>query len=530
MSVGSKLQRLSFLLLPAPQKNRSRRDELKKINKRLQNHKPLLYAPVFDQLKPDFALSVHELYSCTTALREVLVATVLHPEQKTREGVQKRFLNRVLQMKGLSLKSFLFDNIRREVTKISGKGIRDMDLVFRSRMSALTDPRLIGIIKGYEQIFRLGSLCTFDYGSLLQCFDPHSDPKSRKIHYRSYPGSKALNHLRDLYFVSAACHPNATGLKLYRLFSTFAGAPILDDNKLIAPFVKIQELLETVLSADTIEDIIRSAAMDPLLELETEQVTLDFVEEIQSSLVKRFTRERNVYAKQTAEKQLRSLISGLFGEEALPGLEGYAAEISNRLKEAGFPAFRHIAALRLLKGFAQQFYIPQIKESFFSILDKGRIVNQEFLENLKAGFEAANDVLMHIEKLEEDLSDSKYSDLPVLLKTLPDLDKEERRKALKTVEDANRRADYIVQVGTDGLNTLRRCSQDLLEDAKQRDSRILENARFLRENERDLLRNLEQSVEILGRFSDIMRHFAVNLSTVKSQMEQLKKGDEQTSV
>ena len=438
-------------------------------------------------MKPDFALSVHELCSCTTALRKVFVETVLHPEQKTREGVQKRF---------------------------------------RSRVAALTDPRLLHIIKGYEQMFRLGSLCTFDYDSLLQCFNPHSDPKSGKIHYRSYPGSKALNHLRDLYFVSAACHLDATGLRLYRLFSTFAGVPILDDEKLFAPFVKIQELLETVFSADTIKDIIRSAAMDPLLKLETEQVTLDFVEEIRSSLIKSFARERNVYAKQTAEKQLRSLISGLFGAEALPGLEGYAVETNNRLNEAGFPAFRYITALRLLKGFAQRFYLPQIKETVFFMLDMGRIVNEEFLQNLKGGFEAANDLLMHIEKLEEDLSDSKYSYLPVMLKTLPDLDKAGRRKALKTIEDANRRADYIVQVGTTGLNTLRRCSQDLLEDAKQRDSRILENARFLREHERDLLRNLEQTVKMLGQFSDIMRHFAVNLSTVKSQMEQLKKGDE----
>ena len=394
------------------------RADLKRITSKLRRSEPLFYAPLSDELQTAFATAVGVVRTFVAGINPIMQKTLLSQEQETVQRVQRRFLSLYLRGQGLTLESFSFEEMRRDGAGDAPANVQDIDTRFRSRMAAFKKARLRAFLKGYEELSRLASLCTFDYDALLEKFDPVERKDSGAVSFRSCPGSKAADQLLDLFFVTGGFEPSGLGIKLYKVLAKLAGDSAPGDDALIKAFSRLQEALQTALSADVLGSIIRVVNMNPYFELDRDQPEITFVDEARRSIEEKYTAERDAYARQVVEKRVKAQIGSFFGSEPVLDMEGYNAKVNARLVDAGLQGFKYVNAIRLLKTFEARFYTPAIKGSYEALLAKGRFLSEDFNRQLVDAFNASNDLEITIGKFEEDLTDPKFSDLPQLLEKL----------------------------------------------------------------------------------------------------------------
>ena len=76
-----------------------------------------------------------------------------------------------------------------------------------------------------------------------------------------------------------------------------------------------------------------------------------------------------------------------------------------------------------------------------------------------------------------------------------------------------------MQACTGALNSLMSFAGEVLEDAKLRNPCILENAKFLKVNESDVLYNLEKSAATIEEFVQLMGNFIVDIAAAKARIQ-----------
>jgi len=377
----------------------------------------------------------------------------------------RKLLDKMLHQKNINLKMLEFEEIKDEVMKINGRGLREIQQVFKSRFAA-----------------------------------------------------------KDLYFLCADFTPDSEGLKLLHLVAAMNPDISMNEETIISNYAGIQEFLDRDLPLQVLGDIIKLSERNPDTELKIPEVSTNFIETIRHSIFENFRSERDIYQKSIAEKAYQTKIRTLFQSREISPIEGYTKDVSKLLVSNGLPGFLHVTALRLLKSFALFFYEDGIKEVYDNFLNKIGFISREFGGSLKNAVRSCNELLASIHKFESDLEDPKFSRLiPIIDKcTQKAITENDRKKFTKVIDEINLAAVKIVETGTAELFSILQAGLKSLEDIHAKNSSFVDNSRYMRDSEQRLLEDMIKSTAKLSQFMDIMSHFSINRKQIQKWRNNLE--------
>ena len=238
---------------------------LKGIMKHLKKTDPLVYRPVRDQVTPEFGRAMHELKNVLDDIVQVLAATIGSSDDGARLAVQKRLLNRFLHPFGITLEMCTFEYLENEGADNPEYGINDIDRIFKSRISALTQPRVALLKTGYNELEKLADLGSYDFNGLLKFFTKSYDPANKAPVMVGCTGKKIAGLLEDIYFITANLELTKNGMTVFRMLQTLDGGLVSTQEKLVRDYAEIQRIKDDFLAKDTLLDVLKVIKLDPLL-------------------------------------------------------------------------------------------------------------------------------------------------------------------------------------------------------------------------------------------------------------------------
>jgi hypothetical protein len=512
----STVTRIITVILPGFGLDKNIQRELKVINKRLTKEYSKLYSSLTGKLSTLFPKNIEKLIEDLEYFEPILESSVGLENEQQMELFQRKFLNSLLRSKNINLEMLEFDYIKEEVLKIPGKGVSEIQAVFKSRIAILTSLKAGKIKQSYLEVYRLWMLSTYDFERLLSKFEK-KNVISNGITLTSCYGDIIVEELKDLYYLCAEFKPDKSGFKMLKYLSNIMEDGLIDEHVFLSHYAGIQEFLNRTAPAETLNDIIKSSIRNPLIELKKPEIVIDFIQKIQTSILAKFKTSRDAYQKEIAENAYRSQISNLFESNTLSSLEGYSGQVSKTLISNELPGFLHITALRLLKSFALLFYDDEIKPIYDNFLQKVGFISLNFENSLRNAIISCNELNNSIQKFEKDLLDPQYSKLLPIINhcTQKTIKKEDRKQMSTTINGINQLAVRIVETGTSELHVIMQAGLNSIEDIKTKNPTIVDNSRYIRDSERELLKNMEQATSRLLQIMEIMKHFSVNKDLIR---------------
>ena len=275
-----------------------------------------------------------------------------------------------------------------------------------------------------------------------------------------------------------------------------------------------------------LSDIIKSSSLEPYIELKKQEVNVDFIEKIKSDILDSFKNSSSAFQKEIAEKAYRSLIDQLFQNHTLLTLEGYSSQVNKLLASNGLPGLKYIAALRLIKTFTISFYDEIIHELVTYFLEKADFISPQYKDKLVVYQISCNELSKSIAKFESDLTDPKLSKLMPIIKQCTDgnMKSELRKQYENTINGINKLAANIIESGTSGYHNIMQSGIKSLEDIRSKSPEIIDNCRYMRDNEEEFLLKMEDATGKLFQFIQIMSHFSINKEQAKQWKDNVTKG------
>lgn len=512
----STVSRIMSVILPGFGADKNAQHELKIIDKRIKKGYSKLFSPITGKISTLLPENLQKIKSNLDYLRPALDGSVGLEEELQLELFQRILINSLLRSKNINLGMLKFDYIKEEVSKISGKGVIEMEAVFKSRIAVFTSLKTAEVHKSYLEVYRLWMLSTYNFEDLISKFKK-ANFKNNKNTFVSCYGDKIVEELKDLYFLCSDFKPDKTGLKLINYISNIQKDKQFDEQAVLSHYAGIQEFLNRTAPAEILRDIIISSTRDTNIDFKQPEILINFIEKIQTSIIAKFKTSRNVYQKEISEKAYKSQIKSLFGSQKLSTLEGYSLQISKTLISNDLTGLTHITALKLLKSFSQLFYEDEIKTVYDNFLKKIGFLSLNFETDFQNSINSCRELNNSIKKFEEDLMDPKYSKLLPIIDscTKKTIKKEQQKQINTTIDGINRLAIRIVETGTSELHSIMQAGISSIEDIKSKNPTIVDNNRYMRDSERELMNTMEESIEKLLRFMKIMKHFSINKDLFK---------------
>ncbi|MBT3273056.1 MAG: hypothetical protein HN368_07890 [Spirochaetales bacterium] len=514
------MERLTLLLFPSSRGLKESGKMLKGIMKHLKKTDPLVYRPVRDQVTPEFGRAMHELKNVLDDIVQVLAATIGSSDDGARLAVQKRLLNRFLHPFGITLEMCTFEYLENEGADNPEYGINDIDRIFKSRISALTQPRVALLKTGYNELEKLADLGSYDFNGLLKFFTKSYDPANKAPVMVGCTGKKIAGLLEDIYFITANLELTKNGMTVFRMLQTLDGGLVSTQEKLVRDYAEIQRIKDDFLAKDTLLDVLKVIKLDPLLVCESNNKKTNFIKEIYTSLVESYKNHRTAFMKTAAEERFKDQVSGLFKDNELTPLRGYDAETNKVLKEAGVESLKYIDGARLLKAFGELYFIPDMSNLMTKLFEIVEFASDELSHALSEAVQTCRDSFDLVQQFEVNLTDREFSTIIPIIEAIQKAkpDDGQRRKFSAAVTDLNKRFDGMLQSAMKAHRDLEQNLLLLIEEVKHGDSESVANARYLVKAHADFLQDIETTVVSINKFVRIMNQSVVDIANLKSRI------------
>lgn len=510
------LQRFLMLHIAVWGREKLKKQAFVRIIKELKKEKNGIYDPVRNRLTREFAEAVLALSGIAGRMLPVYRKTLTgNPDD--RKKAETGLIEKVLQAFQLDLGSFRFEALSEEVLRRQGKGIRELDTAFKERLEVFKDDRFKHCCRGYGLNLRMAGLCAFDFISLLEPFRTSGAPLRG---FSSCSAPRVMENLMDLYFLIHGLESEEAAETVFSALTEQAAADSRGPEEIHDDMENMKTLLAGPLECGRLALIIRCIMENPALELKTETVAADPLEDLTKSLVEEYRSGRHELIRIWTERSFQSRLHALFGERTLAVVEGYTPENSTLLFEAGLPEFRYMEPMRILKNFSEVFYKPIVHPAFQSFFLEAEFSDADFSEDLHEAVEGMGERGIALERFEKEMAIFSFSKIQPTIDLMQGglADHASKAKAVKVVEKINEEADRIIQDYFAILTRLRTGMEKIRIDILAHGPELLRNTSFLKSKRPQLVTELERGVELLEKALRLLRMFSVDLEATKKDL------------
>lgn len=275
----------------------------------------------------------------------------------------------------------------------------------------------------------------------------------------------------------------------------------------------LQTILEKELPKDTILNIIRYVKEEPDFEDTTEFKETPIISDFCERLEARFSADSKKLLLIFQESKIDTLITAAFGTQKFYTFSGYNEEVNAHLKKSTSLSFDWIRPMELLRTFTRQNFEANMKFFLKTVLVEGFFIENNFQKNLGAAFYYCENLSNTFEEFERLFADGEKCSAKTIISLLNEIDNggNFEKQLEKIIEEANVLAKGIVQNAVEQYTALYATSSQLVADSKRHNAELISNIKVLFSSAklRPLVAGFEHDIQILAKFLEIMKNYAV---------------------
>jgi hypothetical protein len=486
--------------------------ELRTLNRKLSRNGIAYYNPRNGKITQFMAESWDSYRMVLESIKPFLDETV---GSDNLDQVRKRMIRRLLQSKSISPGDLRFTAICDEIDieeRENQTGFTKMEKLFRFRISAFKGVKVREIQIEFAGLQVLRDCAEFDFHGLL-------DPFNGKRGFRKSGARPELKRLEDLYYLHSGWQPSQKCLSILRLLISIRGILLEEtDNELKNNWQLIEDYNRLTMPTERLANIIRSISGDLEHKLSTVEFADDFIDEFVKKATSLFSRQLRAYRLKIDRKRKDEMLQAVFGNSILDELSGFSQEDERILSHRFQLQLHSVEALRVLKTFSNRFIGSDIQP----VLNKFRRVvtflNGETYEKFNEAVKTASLLPLDVKSLEGDLENRRSRTFGVWIESDPvaGMDEITIRTARKELERINNDADFIVQNCFTSFTEVVQIYDSVNGDLRMKDGLVIENGRYLLQQESDLLNETNEAVQRISEFLKLLGSFTISKIALKT--------------
>jgi hypothetical protein len=512
--------------------------ELKRIQKEIRQHKPLVYKQSTGQLLPQLAGTLFTFLQYLKPLKELIYKTLLNENDRLSD-MYKDYLIEVRLQDEFQLKkqSFTYDKIReRLLFTVSLKTESEiLSKEFADFLKLFSGTEFSNFDAEFSSLERFIALCRHDFIRLLMYFDPDASlSRKYKPSFSACIGHHANQELMDLYLVFAELNLNEGIEKnLVFLLKRVKEHTTHDDELKIKKIIEAMgNIHRTSFSPEMLLNLLRVINADPTLTVKTDTSTKTFLEVYKSKLSSRFQMDMEKVTRECNEREILADLTNLFGAAELLETEGYGEDLAKMLQAESFNSFTHIKPLSIVKSFTVLHFEKRIQETVKRIVINGFFEQKEFRERFINLFHSCQGAHEAVTRFEEALAAPGEVSISKIRKYLVDYKngKSVGYALNKLIETINNMALKIIEENTNLFYSFQGVISEIIKDSKQRAPQLISNIKVIGgDKNQEFTGNLADALKKLELFTSIMKNFTIIRPHLeKEQLQELLEQENRT--
>jgi len=480
---------------------------LKNIAKNLQKTKFRFYKSGSHEAEPGLAKFFYDIY-------------------KTLSNAQKAFQEtNPNALKNVVINSMLSDNQKQIIDNLTEDAINDLGKKMplkelsekvkkdiESFNSEFDNAKLTKIDTLYTKLIVMMNLCTYDYYFIIKKFD-----SSFKEHnFSAQPRFQAINSsyiaedLKNFIDVAWGIPFDADWDDVFKLLKFIKGTDIIAPNLWRRVLAKIR----TIKDKHVFEMMIQLISSNPAYKDTYKTEDLHIADDYLSQIRKQSDAALDAIKKRQAASKVDSLLSQVFGTNAIPKLKNYNDSNCDILERKGIGSYLYATPLSYLKQFLLEYTKKEVREISDILVIRGEWSNQQMSTPMSEAFHQLLELNEKITVLDNHMGEN--SDWGIKIKThLPRADRDRDSKGIiqTTLKDANNMAAQCIISAVQNFVIFDRNLKMLLEDfVKMPRSELLLNWKDLDHFAEGRLKQMCVDVykKIFG-FVQLMQNFQVKV-------------------
>ncbi|MCR5218579.1 DUF5312 family protein [Treponema sp.] len=431
---------------------------LKNIAKSLQKTKYHFYKSGSHEAEPALAKFFYEIYKA------------LSNAQKAFQETNPKALKNVV------INSMLSDNQKEIVDNLSEEAINDfskkMDLKELSEKvkkdieafnSEFDNNKFTKIDTLYTKLIVMMNLCTYDYYFIIKKFDSGF----REHNFSTPPKFQAINSsyiaedLKNFIDVAWGLPFDADWDDVFKLLKFIKGSDIIAPNL----WKRILSRIRTIKDRHVFEMMLQLISANPAYRDTYKTEDLHIADDYLSQIRKQADSALENIKKRQAASKVDSLLTQIFGTNAIPKLKNYNDSNCDILERKGIGSYKYAVPLSYLKQFLLEYTKKEVREISDILVIRGEWSNQQMSTPMSEAFHKLLEINDQITVLDNHMEEN--ADWGIKIKThLPraDRDKDSRGIIQTTLKDANNMAAQCIISAVQNFIIFDRNLKMLLED------------------------------------------------------------------
>lgn len=439
---------------PEAQKKRS----LKNIAKSLQKTKYRFYKSSSHEAEPALAKFFYEIYR------------VLSNAQKAFQETNPKALKNVVINSVLSEKQKLIaDNLSEEaINEFSKKmDLKELSEKVRTDIEAFNaefdNNKFLKIDSLYTKLIAMMNLCTYDYYFIIKKFDSRFKEHSFNTppQFQSINSSYIAEDIKNFIDVAWGLPFDSDWDDIFKLLNSIKGSDLIAANA----WKRILSRIRVIKDKHVFEMMLQLISSDPSYRDSYKTEELHIADDFLSQIRKQADSALENIKKQKAASKVESLLTQIFGTNAIPKLKNYNSTNCDILERKGLGTYKYSTPLSYLKQFLIEYTKKEIREVADILVIRGEWSNQQMSTPMSESFHKLLEVNDRISTLDSNMEENGSWGMKI--KThLPrsDRDKDSRSIIQTTLKDANNMAAQCMILALHNFITFGRYLKMLLED------------------------------------------------------------------
>ncbi len=497
-----------------------KKQALRKLEGELKSYQPSLYKN--GMFLPNMGELFRILYENTKPIHEILSETVCSEDIRTSGKYEMQlFITGLSQQAQETLENLSYENRIRAIEESKYSMQRELDSQ-RHQMEGLSKdlntPEFIKIEEVIAELHQLNDICKFNYMNVVHAFDSNYtglDPNYRPD-FKSVAIRDMGSHLQDLYYLSAKIKLSlavARAVEALEQLKTGKKESALGNGEIVRSIGKINTVLVKILNPDILKKMIAFSKGDPEFTPQVATYTVNARRKFAEYLHGRFESEEKRIKIEVKDRKISADLKELFANRQLEKVEGYNAEMDEKIRKNSGSSFSWIVPVQIVKTFLLDCYPESVRGLINDIVIEGFFNNNNYKSEFSSTVFAADECMTDIEKFEKSFDRNGRNDTAVLEGYIKDghknVDFIKRLEA--SVESINSQAHELVKKEAGVIYQLYNEVKEILNDSKKAKPDTITNIKTLLTATRhaEVANLLEQNFGKWSKFLEIMKNYVI---------------------
>ncbi|MBQ7613363.1 MAG: hypothetical protein IJU92_09930 [Spirochaetaceae bacterium] len=504
------------------------RKQLKSIFAQLQAlpHPPISKEGV---ISSDFARVIFRIYAELLPVKSIFEQTLLSKDIR----VSTRFLDLLLTSafsEAQEKEYASFSYIERE-KDLQSEATSSLDVIqrhlnaqvkrFHAFQNEMATDAVLKMDQTIQHIFRLYDFCCYDFETFFIHFEGvNAKPLNELVREGAMPkftdvqASDITKELLDLNFVLSNLEIDQDLIGAIQLLHEKIAHSV--ENKflfVLRQISTIKDIIDKEIPKNTVLNIIRYAKGEPTFEENMSVSETSMITDFNERWEKRFQADSKKLLHLFQESKIENLIKNTFGARKFFTFSGYNEEVNKQLQAKTTLSFDWIRPMELLRSFTKQNFDVNMKTFLKTILVEGTFSDPAYQKNLSTAYYYCEGLSDSFEQFERMFSNGQKCSLQTIEGYLAEIDNggNFEKHLERIVTEANVKARQLVQTSVEQYTGLYSQTSQLVSGSKKYTNGLISNLKqlFASAKFKPLIRNFENDVQLLGKFLEIMKNYAI---------------------